>query len=81
MLQTATETQNNLGMTSRILYFRYISLFGNNFTKLRYEFDENTSLSRKNGLKRYKNNHFSCLVLSAPITMATEYKFEIFYYF
>ena len=52
MLRTATETQNNVGRTSRIVYFRYISLFGNNFTKIRYKFDENTSLSRKNGLKR-----------------------------
>ena len=71
--------QNDVGMTSQIVYFRFISLFCNNFTKIRYKFDENTSFFKINGLKRYKNNHLSCLVLSAPVAIATVYKFEICY--
>ena len=63
--------QNDVGMTSQIVYFRFISLFGNNFTKIRYKFDEKTSFFKENGLKRYKKNHFSCLVLYAPVAMAT----------
>ena len=38
-----TEMQNDVGMTSKVVSFRFISLFGNNFTKTRYKFDENTS--------------------------------------
>ena len=71
MLQTVAKMQNDVRMTSQIVYFRFISLFGNNFTKIRYKFDEKTSFSRKNGLKRYKKNHFSCSVLSALVAMAT----------
>ena len=37
---TVTEMQN-------IVYFRSISLFENNFTKIHYKFDENTFLSRE----------------------------------
>ena len=47
MLRTVTEMQNDVGMTLVIVYFRIISLFGNNFTKTLYQLDENTSLSRK----------------------------------
>ena len=72
MLQTVTEMENDVEMTSQIVYFHFISLFGNNFTKIRYKFEENA-------LKRCKNNHFSFLVLSAPVAMATIYKFEICY--
>ena len=34
-------------MMSQIVYFRLISLFGNNFNKIRYKFDEKSSFSRK----------------------------------
>ena len=34
VLQTATEMQNHVVMTSQIVYFRFISLFGNHFTKI-----------------------------------------------
>ena len=71
MLRTVTEMQNDVAMTSQIVYFRFIYLFGNNFTKIRINFDE------KSDLKRYKNNHFICLVPSTLVTMATVYKFEI----
>ena len=81
MLRTVTEMQNDVGMMSQIVYFRIISLFGNNFTKICYKFDENTFFSKKIGLKHYKNNHFSCLVFSAAVAMATVYKFEIWYWF
>ena len=47
MLRTVAEMQNDVGMKSQIDYFRFISLFGNNFTKIRYKFDEKTSFSRK----------------------------------
>ena len=47
VLRTVTEMQNDVGMRSQIGYFRFISLFGNRFTKIHYKFDENTSLSRK----------------------------------
>ena len=48
MLRTVTEMQNDVGMTSQTVYFRFISLqFGNNFTKIRCKFDENSSFSRK----------------------------------
>ena len=46
-LPTDTEVQNDIGMESQIVYFRFISLFGNHFTKIHYTFDENISLSRK----------------------------------
>ena len=46
LLQTVTEMQNDVVMTSQIVYFRFISLFGNYFTKIHQQFDENTSLSR-----------------------------------
>ena len=75
MLRTATEMQNDVEMTSRIAYFRFISLFGNNFTKISYKLDENTSLSRNWS----KTTILAVLVLSAPVTMATAYKFEICY--
>ena len=42
-----TEMQNDVGMTSQIGYFWFISLFSNHFTKIHYKFDENTSLSKK----------------------------------
>ena len=76
MLQTVAKMQNDVGMTSQIDCFRFISVFGNNFTKIRCKFDEKTSLS---GKLVYKKNHFSRLVLSAPVAMATVYKFEICY--
>ena len=69
--------QNDVGMTSQIAYFRFICLLGNNFTKIRYKFHEKTSFFKENGLKHYKKNRFSCLVLSAPVAMATVYKFKI----
>ena len=47
MLRTVAKMQNDVGMTSQIVYFRFISLFGNNFTKRRYKFDENISFSEK----------------------------------
>ena len=47
MLQAVAKMQNDVGMTSEIVYFRFISLFGNNFTKIRYKFDEKTSFSGK----------------------------------
>ena len=34
MLQTVAEMQNDVAMTSQIDYFRFISLFGNHFTKI-----------------------------------------------
>ena len=68
--RTVTEVQNDVGMTSQIGYSRFISQFGNHFTKIRYKFD---------GLKHYKINQFSCLVLSTPVTMAIMYKFEMCY--
>ena len=47
MLRTVAKMQNDVGMTSQIVYFQFVSLFGNNFTKIRYKFDEKTSFSRK----------------------------------
>ena len=47
MLRTVAKMQNDVGMTSQIVYFQFISLFGNNFAKIRYKFDEKTSFSRK----------------------------------
>ena len=47
VLRTVTEMQNDVGMTSQIGYFRFISLFGNYSTKIYYKFDENTSVSKK----------------------------------
>ena len=47
MLRIIIETQNDVGMTSQFVYFRFLSLFCNNFTKIRYKFDEITSFSRK----------------------------------
>ena len=47
MLRTDAKMQNDVEMTSQIEYFRFISLFGNNFTKIRYKFDEKTSFARK----------------------------------
>ena len=47
MLRTTAKMQNDVEMTSQIDYFRFISLFGNNFTKIRYKFDEKTSFSKK----------------------------------
>ena len=47
MLRTVAKMHNDVGMTSQIVYFRFISLFDNNFTKIRYKFDEKTSFSRK----------------------------------
>ena len=47
MLRTVAKMQNDVGMTSQIVYFRFISLFGNNFTKIRYKFDEKISFSEK----------------------------------
>ena len=47
MFRTVDKMQNDVGMTSQIVYFRFISLFGNNFTKMHYKFDEKTSFSRK----------------------------------
>ena len=78
ILQTFAQMQNDVGMTSQIDNYRFISLFGNNFTKIPYKFDENTFF-KENGIKRYKMNHFSGLVLSAPVAMATVYKFKIYY--
>ena len=46
MLRTVAKMHNDVGMTSQIVYFRFISLFDNNFTKIRYKFDEKTSFSR-----------------------------------
>ena len=46
-MRTVTEMQNDVGMTSQIVYFRFISLFGNNFTKIHNKFDENNSFLRK----------------------------------
>ena len=54
ILRTATEMQNDLGMTSQIVYFRFISLFGNNFTKICYKFDENTSFQEKRSKTLYE---------------------------
>ena len=34
VVQTVTEMQNNVVITSQIVYFRFISLFGNHFTKI-----------------------------------------------
>ena len=79
MLRTVAKMQNDVGIASQIDYFRFISLFGNNFTKIRYKFDAKTFSFKENGIKRYKKNHFNCLVLSAPVAMATIYKFEICY--
>ena len=41
VLQTVTEMQNDIGMTSEIniVYFWFISLFGNHFTKIQYKFE------------------------------------------
>ena len=47
MLRAVAKMQNDVGMTSEIVYFWFISMFGNNFTKIRYRFDEKTSFSRK----------------------------------
>ena len=47
MLRTVAKMQNDVGMTSQIVYFRFISLFSNNFTKIRYKFDEKISFSEK----------------------------------
>ena len=55
MLRTVAKMQNDVGITSQIVYFRFIFLFGNNFTKIRYKFDERTSFSRnmvQNVIKR-----------------------------
>ena len=43
ILRTVAKMQNDVGMTSQVVYCRYISLFGNYFTKIRYKFDEKTS--------------------------------------
>ena len=45
VLRTVTEMQNDVGMTSQIVYLRFFILFGHHFTKIHYKFDENTSLS------------------------------------
>ena len=34
VLQTVTKMQNDVVMTSQIVYFRFISLFDNHFTKI-----------------------------------------------
>ena len=47
VLRTVAEMQNNVGMTSQIGYFLFISLFGNHFSKIHHKFYENTSLLRK----------------------------------
>ena len=47
VLRTVTEMQNDVLITSEAVYYLFISLFGNNFTMIRYKFDENTSLSKK----------------------------------
>ena len=47
VLRTVIEMQNDVEMTSPIVFFRFISLFGNHFTKMYYKFDEKTSISRK----------------------------------
>ena len=47
VLQTVTEMQNGVEMTSKTVYFRSVSLFGNHSTKIHYKFHENTALSRK----------------------------------
>ena len=47
MLRTVAKMQNDVEMTSQIDYLRFIPLFGNNFTKIRYKFDEKTCFSRK----------------------------------
>ena len=65
VLRTVTEMLNDVGMTSQVSYFWFISLFGNHFTKIHnlmrtLLFQEKWSLS-------------------APVTMATVYKFEICY--
>ena len=80
VLRTVTEMQKDVGMTSQTGYFRFISLFGNHLTKIHNKVDDNTSLQKKKKIpKHHKNNCFSCLVLSVPITMATVYKFHICY--
>ena len=43
VLRTVTEMQNDVGMRSRIGYFRFISLFGYRFTKIHYKFQEKSS--------------------------------------
>ena len=42
MLQTVAKMQNDVEITSQIVYFQFISMFGNKFTKIRYKFDEKT---------------------------------------
>ena len=79
MLRTVTEMQNDVGMTSQIVYFRFISLFGNNFTKIRYKFDENTSLSKQmvqNIMKTTLSAVWSFLLL-LPWQQCTNLKFAI----
>ena len=47
MLQTVVKMQNDVEMTSQIVYFQFISLFRNKFTKIRYKFDEKTFFQGK----------------------------------
>ena len=47
MLRTVAKMQNDVATTSQIDYFRFISLFGNNFTKIRYKFDDKTFFQGK----------------------------------
>ena len=82
VLQTVTEMQNDIGMTSEIniVYFWFISLFGNHFTKIQYKFDENASVSRK-----MSPNILKTIILTVwPFLLllpyrATVYKFEFCY--
>ena len=69
VLRTVTEMQNDVGLMSQIVIFQFIFMFPNHFTKMHYNFYENTSISKK-----YPSS-FSCLALSAPVAMAAVYKY------
>ena len=77
--RTVTEMQNDVGMTSQIVYLRFFILFGHHFTKIHYKFDENTSLSRKivqNIIKRTILAVWSFLLL-LPWQQYTNLRFAI----
>ena len=78
MLQTVVKMQNDVEMTSQIVYFQFISLFRNKFTKRRYKFDEKTFF-KENSLKRYKRTILvvSSFLFLLPWQQHTNSKFAI----
>ena len=45
LLRNVSEIQNDVGMTSQIVYFLFIFLFVDHFTKIHHKFDENEPIN------------------------------------